>query len=178
MSNIFDKYQKEIIGKLKEEFGFKNTLAAPKIEKIVVNASIADAQTSRETGEKVKEQLATICGQAPRFTRAKKSIASFKLREGDMIGLSATMRGKMAWNFLEKLIAVVIPRMRDFRGMPTSKFDKFGNYSFGISEQILFPEIDYSKIDKIRGLVVSVVIKNSNREKSQRFLELLGIPFK
>src|SRR3989338_8358979 len=178
MSRLNDKYIKEIAPKLKEEFGLKNDLALPQIEKIVLNTGAAEALSDKGAIEKIKEQMAAISGQMPRVTKAKHAISSFKLKEGDRIGVMVTLRGKKTWNFLEKFIATVAPRMRDFRGMPTEKFDQKGNYSFGITEQILFPEIDYSKIDKTRGLVMTLVIKNSNGDKSKRMLELLGLPFK
>ncbi len=177
MSNFINKYKQEALPKLKEEFNIKNNLAAPKIEKIVINMGIADAKENKETMAKTSEQLATITGQKPKTTKAKQAISTFKLRKGDQIGMMVTLRGKRTWDFLERFIAVVMPRIRDFRGLPETKFDKVGNYSFGLREQILFPEVDYSKIDKIRGLVVSIVVKNSSVEKSKRLLELLGVPF-
>ena len=175
--NIREKYKKETLPKLKEEFGIKNDFAAPYIKKVVLNMGLADGISSKEALEKAKEQLAIIAGQQPRITTAKKAISSFKLRQGDKIGLMVTLRKKKALDFMDKFINVVMPRMRDFRGMSDEKFDKAGNYSVGITEQILFPEIDYSKIDKIRGLVVTFVVKNSNKEKSKKMLELLGVPF-
>ncbi|OGD84199.1 50S ribosomal protein L5 [Candidatus Curtissbacteria bacterium RBG_13_40_7] len=178
MNDLFSKYQKEVVAKLKEEFNLKNDLAVPTIDKIAINCGIAEAITNKEVIDQVKSQLASISGQQPHITKAKKAISSFKLKKGDVIGVAVTLRGKRAWHFLEKLISIVMPKMRDFRGLPKSKFDKMGNYSFGFSEQIVFPEIEYSKIDKIRGLSVSIVLKNSSIEKSQRFFELLGIPFK
>lgn len=178
MTNLQDKYKKEIVPKLKEEYDFKNDLAAPFIEKIVLNMGLAEAAGSKEVLEKAKDQLATITGQRPKVTIAKKAISSFKLREGDKIGLMVTLRNKKAWSFLEKFIGIVMPRMRDFRGMSETNFDKSGNYSLGITEQILFPEIDYSKIDKIRGLMVTLVIRNSDPEKSKKLLELFGFPFR
>lgn len=175
--SLYQKYNQEVLPKLKEEFGISNDLAAPKIEKIVLNVGVAEAIGSKDVLGKVKEQLATISGQMPKITKAKKSISAFKLKEKDQIGVMVTLRGKRAWNFLERFIAIVIPRIRDFRGLSKDKFDKAGNYSLGLTEQILFPEVDYAKIDKIRGLVVTVVIKNSDAQKSQKLLELLGAPF-
>lgn len=177
MTGLYSKYQKEIIPKLKEEFNLTHDLAVPTLEKVVLNMGVSEAKDNKDIIAKVDDQLATIAGQKPRVTKAKEAISTFKLRENDPIGIMATLRGKKAWNFLEKLIAIVMPRMRDFRGLPSTKFDKAGNYNLGITEQILFPEIDYSKIDKVRGLVVSIVVKNSNVEKSKRLLELLGVPF-
>lgn len=176
--NIQQTYQDEIIPKLKESLGLKNDLSVPKLTKVVLNAGVADAISNAAVLEKVQEQLAAIGGQRPRITRAKKSISAFKLKEKDQIGVTVTLRGKKAWNYIERFVGVVMPRMRDFRGLPTEKFDKFGNYSLGIPEQILFPEIDYGKIDKVRGLVMTLVIKNSDPGKSKEFMELLGFKFR
>jgi large subunit ribosomal protein L5 len=176
--NIQQSYQEQLVPKLKESLSLKNDLSVPRLSKVVLNAGVAEGISNSSVLEKVQEQLATISGQRPRITRAKKSISSFKLKEKDQIGVTVTLRGKKAWNFLERFIGVVMPRMRDFRGLPIEKFDKFGNYNLGIPEQILFPEIDYSKIDKVRGLVVTLVIKNSDPEKSKQFLELLGFKFR
>lgn len=178
MSTLLAKYNKEAVPKLKEEFNLTNILELPIIEKIVLNVGAAEALSDKGVIEKIKEQLAAIAGQQPRVTRAKHSVSTFKLKEGDPIGVMVTLRGKKTWNFLEKFIATVGPRIRDFRGMPEDKFDKKGNYSFGIVEQILFPEIDFSKVDKPRGLVITLVIKNSDGKKSKRLLELLGLPFR
>lgn len=171
-------YQQSLVSKLKQEFKLENNFSVPRLEKIVINAGVAEAINSKDVLEKVKEQLAQISGQRPRTNLAKKAISTFKLKKNDPIGVMVTLRGKRAWQFLEKLIKIVLPRMRDFRGLSEAKFDKFGNYSLGMPEQILFPEIDYSKIDKVRGLVVTIVIKNSSQEKSKKFLELLGVPFR
>ncbi len=176
--SLQDKYQKEIKTQLMEEFKVKNIHALPQISKLVINVGAAEALTDKGALEKIKDQIATISGQQPRITLAKKSISSFKLRAKDPIGVMVTLRAKKAWDFLEKFVSIVTPRMRDFRGLPLTKFDRFGNYSYGITEQIIFPEIDYSKIDKIRGLVLTVVIKNSNPEKSKRLLELIGFKFR
>ncbi len=176
--NLSQAYKTEIVPKLKETFNLKNDLSAPKLEKVVLNAGVADAISDKGVLEKVRGQLAAISGQMPKITLAKKSISSFKLKEKDPIGITVTLRGKKAWNFIERFVNVVMPRMRDFRGLPKEKFDRFGNYSIGIPEQILFPEIDYSKIDKVRGLVITFVIKNSNAEKSQNFMEMLGFKFR
>lgn len=178
MDFLQEKYQKEVRSILKEEFGLKNDMATPTLEKIVLNMGLADALTDKDVLVKAKSQLAQIAGLMPKVTRAKAAISNFKLRAGDLIGAMVTLRGRRAWSFLTKLQSIVLPRMRDFRGLDSSKFDKFGNYNLGLEEQILFPEIDYSKIDKIRGLVVSVVFKNSSPEKSKKLMELLGFPFK
>lgn len=176
--NIQQTYQEQIIPKLKESMSLSNDLSVPRLTKVVLNAGVADAISNAAVLEKVQEQLASISGQRPRITKAKKSISSFKLKEKDQIGVTVTLRGKKAWNYIERFVGVVMPRMRDFRGLPTEKFDKFGNYSLGIPEQILFPEIDYAKIDKVRGLVMTLVIKNSDPEKSKQFMELLGFKFR
>ena len=178
ISNLRNTYETEIKQKLMEEFKITNSLEVPSLEKIVVNVGASEALTSKEVIEKIREQVAQITGQAPRVTQARKSISTFKLKEGDHIGVMVTLRNKKAWDFLEKFAKIVAPRIRDFRGFSTDKFDHKGNYSFGMAEQILFPQVDYSKVDKVRGLVITFVIKNSNSEKSKRLMELLGLPFK
>lgn len=178
MTNLNIKYREEVVPKLKEEFGIKNELALPSIEKIVVNVGAAEALQNKEVLGKIKEQLAIISGHAPTITLAKKSISTFKLKAKDPIGVMVTLRGKKAWDFLEKLINIVIPRIRDFRGMHDNKFDKIGNYSFGLAEQTLFPYLEYSKVDKVRGLVISIVVKKSDPEKTKKMFELLGVPFR
>ena len=178
MNNLQKKYQEETMPKLKEEFNLKNSLAVPSIEKIVVNIGAAEALQNREVLTKIKEQLSQIAGQMPKITLAKKSISTFKLKAGDPIGAMVTLRGQKSWDFLEKFIAIVVPRMRDFRGLPEDKFDKMGNYSIGLTEQSLFPHLEFSKVDKTRGLVVTIVTRNSDRDKSKRLLELLGLPFR
>lgn len=177
-NNLRTVYDKEIVPKLMEEFKIKNSFAVPYVQKVVVNVGAAEAIATKDVIEKIKEQVMQITGQAPKVTQAKKSISTFKLKEGDKIGVMVTLRSKKAWDFLEKFAKIVAPRIRDFRGLPTDNFDKVGNYSFGMTEQILFPQIDYAKVDKVRGLVITLVIKNSNKEKSQKLMELLGLPFK
>ncbi len=178
INSLNTKYKEEVLAKIKEEFSLKNDLAVPTLSKIVVNIGAAEAIGNRDVLEKITDQLATISGQKPKITKAKESISTFKLKEGDQIGAMVTLRGKKAWDFFEKLIAIVMPRIRDFRGVSETKFDKLGNITMGLTEQILFPEIEYSKVDKIRGMAVSIVIKNGSPEKSKRFLELLGVPFR
>lgn len=176
--NLLEKYQKEVKTELMSEFNIKNPNALPHVVKVVLNVGASESLSDKGVLEKIKDQLSTISGQQPKVTLAKKSISSFKLKEKDPIGVMVTLRDKKAWNFLEKFVSIVLPRIRDFRGLPISKFDKFGNYSFGIEEQIIFPEIDYAKIDKIRGLVLTIVIKNSTPQKSKKLLELLGFKFR
>lgn len=175
--DLLTKYASEL-PKIKEQFNIKNNLSLPRLEKIVLAMGLAEAISNKDVLVKAKEQLARISGQTPKITKSKKAISNFKLRANEPIGAMVTLRGKKAWDFLTKLVAVVLPRMRDFRGLPESKFDKSGNYNLGITEQILFPEIEYSKIDKIRGLNISIVFKNSDPEKSKRLMELLGMPFR
>ncbi len=178
MNNLQQKYQKEVLPKLSREFGVKNSQSLPYLEKIVVNSGTSDALTNREVLTKVKEDIAQITGQIPKITFAKKSISTFKLKAGDQIGVMVTLRGQKAWDFLQKLISIVAPRIRDFRGMPAGNFDNAGNYNLGFSEHTIFPGMDLSKVEKPRGLVVSLVFKNSDRQKSKRLMELLGLPFR
>jgi len=162
---------------LKEEFKITNVMAMPVVDRVVVNIGMKEAAHDKGALEKATEQLTQITGQKPKITKAKKSIANFKLREGDPVGLTVTLRGKRRDDFITKLISVVLPRVRDFHGVPVKAFDMAGNYTLGLSEQIVFPEIDYSKIDKIRGLEITLVIKRSNAKISRRLLELMGMPF-
>lgn len=178
MSNLFKVYNDQVAHALKEEFKLQNDLALPKVIKVVINVGSAEAISSKDVLEKIKDQVSIITGQKPRITLAKKSISTFKLKEKDPIGVMVTLRGKKAWDFLEKFGTIVAPRIRDFRGLSDDKFDKAGNYSFGLTEQSLFPHLEYSKIDKTRGMVITIVIRNGDKEKSKRLLELLGLPFK
>ncbi len=178
MNNIYKQYKEEILPALKKEFQITNDLAAPKIKKIVINVGASEALSTKDVLDKIKEQVAQISGQMPRVTAAKKSISTFKLKKGDIIGVMVTLRGKKAWDFMEKFVSIVAPRMRDFRGLEKGKFDHMGNYNLGITEQILFPQIDYSKVDKIRGMEITFVISNGSPGKSLKFFELLGLPFK
>ncbi len=150
----------------------------PKITKVVLNIGLKEAVHDKGVLEKASEQLAAIAGQKPKVTRAKISIANFKVREGDPVGLTVTLRRKRMQDFVTKLITIVLPRVRDFHGVPGTAFDKKGNYTLGFTEQIVFPEIDYAKIDKIRGLEVTLVTSATNPEQARKLLELLGMPFK
>ncbi len=150
----------------------------PKITKVVLNIGLKEAVHDKGVLEKASEQLAAIAGQKPKVTRAKISIANFKVREGDPVGLTVTLRRKRMQDFVTKLITIVLPRVRDFHGVPGTAFDKKGNYTLGFTEQIVFPEIDYAKIDKIRGLEVTLVTSVTNPEQARKLLELLGMPFK
>ncbi len=178
MTVMLKKYNDEIVPKLIEEIGVKNIHALPKISKVTINIGASESLASKEVLEKIKEQLTIIAGQKPRVTLAKKSISTFKLKQNDPIGVMVTLRSKKAWDFLEKFVSVVVPRIRDFRGLDESKFDTNGNYSLGIPEQSIFPYLEYSKIDKARGMVVTITIRNGNKEKSKKLLEMIGLPFK
>lgn len=171
-------YQETVVPKLMEEFGMANKMAVPRIQKVVVNTGVKEGANDKGVIEKVAEQMAAITGQKAKVTRAKKSIANFKLREGAPIGLAATLRGKRMYDFLEKLINIVLPKVRDFQGVSDKSFDIKGNYTLGLTEQIVFPEIEYGKIDKIRGLEVTIVMQSGDSKISKRLLELLGMPFK
>ena len=172
-----EKYKKEIVPKLAKEMGVKNPLAVPKIEKIVLNVGLGEALKDRGVLEKVSKQLAAISGQKAVVTLARRSIAGFKLRKGNAIGLKVNLRGRRMYNFLEKLITIVLPRVRDFRGVSPKSFDGFGNYTLGIKEQIVFPEIEFTEIDKIRGLEITIVTTAKDDRWGKRLLEFLGMPF-
>ena len=167
-----------ITQQLMKEMEIKNPMAVPRLNKIVVSIGLKEAAADKGILDKAAEQLAAITGQKPKVTRAKKSIANFKLREGSPVGLTVTIRGKRMRDFMTKLFKVVLPRVRDFHGVSTTAFDQSGNYTLGLSEQIVFPEIDYAKIDKVRGLEITFVIESGDGKISRRFLELLGMPFK
>lgn len=178
MNKSFSQHYKEIVmPALASELGIANPLAIPKITKVVVNIGLKEAVTDKGVVEKVANQLKDITGQKPRINRAKKSIANFKLRQGDIVGLSVTLRGKKMEDFLMKLLTIVLPRVRDFHGVSSGAFDKGGNYSLGLAEQIVFPEIEYAKIDKIRGLQITISTTTKDAKISRRLLELAGMPF-
>lgn len=179
MNRLQEKYQKEVIPALQKEFGRTNILSLPRLTKVVVNVGVSkkEGQDTNKALESLSAQLMTITGQKPKMTAAKKSIAGFKIRAGDHVGLCVTLRGNIMWEFMDKLIGIVLPRMKDFQGVSRSAFDKSGNYSLGFAEQIVFPEIEYDKIDRIRGLQVTVVSSGHDPKESFKMLELLGMPF-
>ena len=160
-----------------KEFNFTNKLRTPIVEKVVVSIGLGEALTSSNVIEAAKKDLQLITGQRPIETKAKKSVANFKLREGQVIGLSVTLRSKNMWYFLDRLLNIALPRVRDFRGVPKKSIDGNGNYSLGLSEQVMFPEIDYNEIDKLRGLQINIVTTAYNDSESKKLLELLGMPF-
>lgn len=178
MGTLLEKYQKEIKSKLFTDLGYTNVHQTPKVEKVVLNVGLGEAVSNPMVLETVSEQLAQITGQKPLITRAKSSISSFKLRAGMPIGAKVTLRGKRMYEFLEKLFTVVIPRMRDFRGFSDESFDREGNFTIGIREQILFPEIDFAQIDKIRGLQLTIVTTTKIKEEAKKLLSELGARFK
>jgi large subunit ribosomal protein L5 len=180
MNRLKQKYQQEIQKKLVTELKLANQMAAPKIKKIVVNMGISDPVDTRERMkaiDNISQQLAIITGQKPVITRARKAISEFSLQKGDPLGLKVTLRGERMWEFLDKLISIVLPRVKDFRGVSRIAFDGRGNYSLGLEEQIVFPEINYDEIEGIRSLQVTFITSTENNEHAFKLLELLGIPF-
>lgn len=178
MSQLKERYEKEIAPQLQEQFNFNNAYQIPRLEKVVLNMGLGEAIQNMKILDTAVEELKAIAGQKPVITRAKKSIAAFKLREGMPIGCMVTLRRKHMWDFLNKLVNIALPRVRDFRGISGKAFDGNGNYSLGIKEHIIFPEIDYDKIDKIKGLNVSIVTSAQSDEEGKALLKLLGMPFK
>lgn len=178
MSDIKTLYEKEVVPKLVETFKYKNIMQVPKLEKIVLNMGLGEAIHNIKLLDSAAEEMAQIAGQKPVITRAKKSIAAFKLREGMPIGCTVTLRKKRMYDFFNRLVNIALPRVRDFRGISGKAFDGRGNYSLGIKEQIIFPEIDYDKIDKIKGLNITVVTTAQNDEEGKELLRLLGMPFR
>jgi large subunit ribosomal protein L5 len=173
-----DKYDKEVLPALREQFNYGNVMEVPRLTKVVVNIGMGEALTDANSLDKAADDIATITGQKPIVTRAKKSIANFRVREGNAIGLATTLRGNQMYEFLDRLISAALPRIRDFQGLSTNAFDGRGNYSLGVREQLIFPEIDYDKVDKVRGLQVTIVTTARTDEEGRRLLELFGMPFR
>ena len=171
------RYTDEVVPALKKEFGYANVMQVPRLTKIVVNIGMGEALRDGKAIDNAVGDLVLITGQKPVVTRAKKSIAQFRVREGNAIGVKVTLRGERMWDFLERLTRIALPRIRDFRGVPGKSFDGRGNYTLGLREQLAFPEIDYDKIDRLRGLEVSIVTTAETDEESRRMLALLGMPF-
>lgn len=176
-SNLKKKYQQETVPKLAKELGLKNRLAVPKVEKVIINLGIGEGASDKNVIEKASRDLVVITGQAPKVAKARASIAGFKLRADDPIGLVVTLRGERMYDFLEKLFKIVLPRLRDFQGVSVKSLDGRGNYNLGISDYTVFPEVDYSKVEKVRGLQITVVTNADDNQKAKRLLELLGMPF-
>ena len=172
------RYDDEIRAALQEQLGLNTPMAVPRLEKITLNMGVGDAKTNSKALDEAVEQLAIIAGQRPLITKAKKSIAGFKLREGMPIGCKVTLRGARMWEFLDRLVSVALPRIRDFRGLDPASFDGRGNYSLGVREQIIFPEIDYDRIDTVRGLDVTITTTANTDEEARELLRALGMPFR
>ena len=177
MTGLKEKYREEIIPKLMELHGYRNVMEVPRLEKVVVSIGLGEAIQNAKALEAAETDLPAIAGQRPVITRAKRSIAAFRLRTGMAIGLKVTLRKKRMYDFVERLINIVLPRIREFRGVSRASFDGRGNYTLGLKEQTVFPEIDYDKIDKIRGLEVTIVTTARTDEEGRHLLELLGMPF-
>jgi len=177
-ARLKEKYTKDVIPALKKEFGYKNVMAVPKIHKVVVNMGLGEATSNAKIVDTGADELARITGQKPVVRRAKKSIAAFKVRKGMPIGTMVTLRGERMWEFLDRLMAIALPRVRDFKGVSPRGFDGRGNYTLGLRDQLLFPEIDYMKVDKARGMNVSVVTTAKTDEEARKLLQFVGMPFR
>jgi large subunit ribosomal protein L5 len=177
MSALKEKYKTEVVPGLMESFGYKNVMQVPRLEKVVLNIGLGEAIQDAKALESAEKDLSAITGQHPVTTRSKKSIAAFKLREGMTIGMKVTLRGERMYHFFDKLVNVTLPRMREFHGVSRDSFDGRGNYTLGLKEQIIFPEMDYDKIEKVRGLEVSIGTTARTDDEGRQLLELLGMPF-
>lgn len=177
-SRLKDRYSKEVVPALTKEFGYKNIMAVPKITKVVINMGLGEATQNSKIVDTGAEELGKISGQKASVTRAKKSIAQFKVRQNMPIGAMVTLRGQRMYDFLDRMIAIALPRVRDFRGISPRGFDGRGNYTLGLKDQLIFPEIDYLKVDKARGMNISVVTTAKSNEEARRLLQLIGLPFR
>ncbi len=175
---LLERYRKEVVPALEKEFGYKNVMQVPYVEKVVLNIGMGEALQNAKSLDAAANDLTIIAGQKPVFTKAKRSIAAFKLREGNTIGVTVTLRSERMWSFLDRLMGIALPRQRDFRGVSPDSFDGRGNYSLGLREQLIWPEINYDKIDKVRGMAVTVVTTAKTDEEGRRLLALLGMPFR
>ncbi|HHU92615.1 MAG TPA: 50S ribosomal protein L5 [Halanaerobiaceae bacterium] len=178
MAVLATSYKEEILPKLMEKFNYESIMAAPKLEKIVINVGLGEAKDNQKLLDSVVEEISLITGQRPVVTRAKKSVSNFRLREGMPVGVKATLRGQLMWEFLYKLINITLPRIRDFRGVSPKSFDGRGNYNLGIREQIVFPEINIDKIEKVHGLEITIVTSAETDEEAYELLKLMGMPFR
>ncbi|MBO6292274.1 MAG: 50S ribosomal protein L5 [Selenomonas sp.] len=178
MDRLQEKYQKEVVPALTEKFGYKNVMQLPKVEKVIINMGVGEAVGNPKALDSAVSDLTIISGQKPLLTRAKKSLAAWKLREGMPIGCKVTLRGERMYQFLDKFMNVALPRVRDFRGVSGTAFDGRGNYAVGLKEQLIFPEIEYDKIDKIRGMNIVIVTTAQTDEEARELLKLMGMPFK
>ena len=178
MSRLKQRYVQEIVPAMVKEFEYSSVMQAPRLDKIVINVGLGEATQNAKALDAAVKDISAIAGQKPVITRAKKSIAAFKLREGMPIGVMVTLRGERMYDFLDKLVSVALPRTRDFQGVPGSSFDGRGNYSLGLKEQLIFPEIEYDQIDKLRGLQVTIATTARTDEEARRLLQLVGMPFR
>ena len=178
MTRLKEKYRNEVVPALQKEFGYTNVMAVPKIEKVVVNMGLGEATANAKLIDTGADELARITGQKPVTRRSKKSIAAFKVRRGMPIASMVTLRGERMWEFLDRLMNIALPRVRDFKGVPPRGFDGRGNYTLGLRDQLLFPEIDYMKVDKARGMNVSVVTTAKTDEEARKLLQFMGMPFR
>jgi large subunit ribosomal protein L5 len=176
VNRLHERYRTEIVPALTKDFTYGNRLQVPRVAKIIVNVGLGEALKNAKAIDAATGDLATITGQKPVVTRARKSIAQFRLRAGNPIGAFVTLRGERMWDFLDRLISVALPRIRDFRGLPGKSFDGRGNFTIGLREQLVFPEVDYDKIDRLRGLEITIVTSAQNDEEGRRLLEYLGMP--
>lgn len=177
-ARLKERYQKEVASAVAKEFGIKNPMAIPRVEKIVINMGMGEAIANAKILDTAADELRAIAGQKPVITKAKKSIASFKLRQGMPIGAMVTLRGDRMYEFLDRLVSIALPRVRDFRGVSPKAFDGRGNYTIGVREQLIFPEIDFNKVDKLRGMNISIVTTARNDEQARALLKGLGMPFR
>jgi large subunit ribosomal protein L5 len=177
MNRMQEKYNNEVVPALRKAFELKNVMQVPRIQKVVVNIGMGEAMDNPKSMEAAVSDLTTITGQKPVMTKARKSIANFKLREGRLIGTKVTLRGDRMWSFLDRLMNTALPRVRDFRGVSGNAFDGRGNYTLGLRDQLIFPEIEYDKIDKLRGMEVTIVTTAKNDDQARTMLQLLGMPF-
>jgi large subunit ribosomal protein L5 len=175
---LLERYRKEVVPALQKEFNYSNVMQVPHVEKVVLNIGMGEALQNAKSLDAAMNDLTIVAGQKPVFTKAKRSIAAFKLREGNTIGVTVTLRSERMWSFLDRLISIALPRQRDFRGVSPDSFDGRGNYSLGLREQLIWPEINYDKIDKVRGMAVTVVTSAKTDEEGRRLLALLGMPFR
>lgn len=178
MNRLKQKYYDEVLSKLQQELQIKNNMAVPRLSKIVVSMGLGEAKDNAGVLDKVKVYLSALAGQAPVVTKAKKSVASFKVSKGQPIGMMVTLRGEKMYAFLDKLINIVLPKVRDFKGISQKAFDSQGNLNIGLKEQTIFPEVDYKTIDKVRGLAVTITTTARNKEEGRKLLEELGMPFR
>ena len=178
MAKLHDYYRDQVVNELKNKFGYKSVMQVPRIEKITLNMGVGEALTDKKLLDNAVADLAAISGQKPLVTKARKSVAGFKIRQGYPIGCKVTLRGERMWEFFERLITIAVPRIRDFRGLSAKSFDGRGTYSMGVREQILFPEIDYDKVDRVRGLDITITTTAKNDEEGQALLAAFNFPFR